>query len=54
MQPEEVEKTIKSWYSHLGRKGGSSRSDKKLKAAKEQLKKARLSRWPNQPKGDGK
>ncbi len=54
MQPDEVEKTVKAWYGHIGRKGGSSRSEKKLAAAKKSMKKALEKRWPNQPKVEEK
>jgi hypothetical protein len=54
MQPDEIEKTVKAWYGHIGRKGGSSRSEKKRQAARESAARARAIREEKRKLGTGK
>jgi hypothetical protein len=54
MQPEEVEKTVKAWMGHIGRKGGSSRSEKKRQAVRDNAAKARAVREEKRKQGLGK
>ena len=40
---------VKEWIKKNCSKAGKSKSEKKLRAINENLKKARANRWPNKP-----
>lgn len=52
--PEDIQRTIRDWYSHLGRKAGSSRSEAKRAATRINAAKARAARAEKRKKALGK
>ena len=52
--PEDIQKVIKDWYSHIGRKAGASRSEAKRAATRINAAKARAARAEKRKKAIGK